>query len=368
MNNVVKIKPDQDVMEQASEWIARMDRGLSKNEVEQLARWMKQDKAHEDMLLEMAKIWDKMDALNRLAILFPEKTSTTNSTKTKSFSSLNVAAMAASVFFVGILLAFGWNNSEWEQLKGLFQPSVQQMVLSSHKVSTMVGEQSRRTLDDGSALTLNTDSLVSITYTDKQRLLVLERGELHIQVAHDEERPLNVLANGKLIQAVGTAFNVQIQNKNVELIVTEGKVLVDEQPKPANELLHQASVRLPASSLAVSRSQKVVFSEELNRVKNKPEVIAVAEQDIQANLSWQQGQLIFRGEPLQQVLDEVSRYTATQFELSDPDIANIKVAGLFKTNDIDGLLLALKENFSIESEFVKSENGANNTVLLHAVK
>ncbi|UAA40392.1 FecR domain-containing protein [Paraneptunicella aestuarii] len=364
MNNVVKIKPDQDVMEQASGWIARMDRGLSKHEIEQLARWMKQDKAHEEMLLEMAKIWDKMDVLHRLAILFPEKASTA---KPAIFGmSLNVAAMAASVFFVGILLAFGWNNSEWNQWKGLFQSSAQQVVFSSQKVSTLVGEQFRKTLDDGSELTLNTDSLVSITYTDKQRLLVLEHGELHIQVAHDEARPLNVLANGKLIQAVGTAFNVQIQNKKVELIVTEGKVLVDEQPKPASELLHQTSVRLPASSLAVSRSQKVVFSQELNRAQTKPQV--VAEQDIQANLSWQQGQLIFRGEPLQQVLDEVSRYTATRFKLSDPDIANIKVAGLFKTNDVDGLLLALKENFSIESEFVKSENGTNNTVLLHAVK
>ena len=71
---------------------------------------------------------------------------------------------------------------------------------------------------------------------------------------------------------------------------------------------------------------------------------------VQRDLAWQQGMLIFDGEPLAKALKEVSRYTNTTFEISDVKIADLKVAGYFKAGDIDGLLQSLNFNFHINHQ------------------
>jgi transmembrane sensor len=71
---------------------------------------------------------------------------------------------------------------------------------------------------------------------------------------------------------------------------------------------------------------------------------------VQRDLAWQHGMLIFSGEPLSEGLQEVSRYTATRFELSDPELASLKVAGVFKAGDIKGLLDSLQANLSVNHQ------------------
>ena len=61
------------------------------------------------------------------------------------------------------------------------------------------------------------------------------------------------------------------------------------------------------------------------------------------------GNLVFRGETLQDALDQLSRYTPENFKVVDPRISDVRIAGLYKAGDVDGLLLALKENFNIAS-------------------
>ena len=48
--------------------------------------------------------------------------------------------------------------------------------------------------------------------------------------------------------------------------------------------------------------------------------------------------------------EELSRYTATRFELANPSLASLKVAGVFKAGDIVGLLDSLRLNLAIEHE------------------
>ena len=71
--------------------------------------------------------------------------------------------------------------------------------------------------------------------------------------------------------------------------------------------------------------------------------------------------LIFEGEPLSIALAEISRYTTSDFEIIDSELADINVAGYFKAGDIDGLLLSLQSNFDIN--FSKTADG---TILLTA--
>lgn len=56
---------------EASTWIARMDKGLGDAEAEALRAWMHVDARNRAELLEMARMWDQMDALALLSEASP---------------------------------------------------------------------------------------------------------------------------------------------------------------------------------------------------------------------------------------------------------------------------------------------------------
>ncbi|MCJ8297006.1 MAG: FecR domain-containing protein, partial [Colwellia sp.] len=199
MTNVYSLNNnDDDVMfDQASLWVARMDRNLTESEQTEFRLWLAENAQHQKLIIEMASMWDKMDSLDRLADLFPAA----NKAETKVSSAKWPIALAASLVMALLVAFFTDNNLNW-----LWQEE-QQFV----RYQTAVGESSTIYLSDNSKVLLNTDSVLLVRYTDDYRLLNLQRGELHVEVAHDKSRPLSVVVNQKVIQAVGTAFSVQVK-------------------------------------------------------------------------------------------------------------------------------------------------------------
>ncbi|WP_193163794.1 FecR family protein [Microbulbifer hainanensis] len=332
MNNVYRLPDRERSLDEACEWIARLDRGLDEGETRDLQHWLADSRGNRDTLMQVAELWDKMDALSRLADLFPAPVE-----KKPRFAHRWWAAAASVLLLVGAAL---WQAGV--QLGELPLPGAQ-LVSNMDKVyETAVGEHSTVNLPDGSVLVLNTNSLVRVHYTRASRLIDLDRGEINVQVAHDKQRPLSVVAAGRVVQAVGTAFNVQLRrDKNVELIVTEGRVRVadqDERSEPPP---------LPATATAVSKGERLL----MNEAQPEPEQVEkIAPGDMDAKLSWRTGNLVFRGEPLAQAVEEISRYTSVRFRLEGEQLKNVRVAGLFRTGDVKGLLRTLNDNFDIASE------------------
>ncbi len=54
-----------------SQWIARMDRELTDDEIDELLAWTSLDSRNEQRLLELARLWDRMDVLAQLRHLMP---------------------------------------------------------------------------------------------------------------------------------------------------------------------------------------------------------------------------------------------------------------------------------------------------------
>ena len=75
MSNVYRFDPavsdHEQLVAEASEWIAKMDKGLSDADAETLLAWIRADPRNEAELLKMARMWDKMDSLARLSEVFP---------------------------------------------------------------------------------------------------------------------------------------------------------------------------------------------------------------------------------------------------------------------------------------------------------
>ncbi|MER2493903.1 FecR family protein [Catenovulum sediminis] len=322
---------DERAIEQASLWVARIDRELQPHEKRELESWLAEDIVNVHAFLEVAELWDKMDDVQRLSDLFPRPQQPQyRSNHNKLWT------IAASVCFTLLL--------GWLLLVPQFNQQQDNLLAVQHSYQTLVGENNTFVLPDSSEITLNTNTFVQIRFTPNARVIDLQRGEIHIEVAHDNSRPLSVLAAGKVIQAVGTAFSVQMDQELVELIVTDGKVLVASQHTKTKA----EPQKLNDQALAVQRGEKV----DLDLTGQKTEkVIKLDAADIAINLSWRTGNLIFRGESLEQAMAEIARYTQTKFKLSDSQaLRKVKVAGVFKTGDVNGLLSALKHNFNIEAQ------------------
>jgi transmembrane sensor len=338
-----------DIQEQASLWVSKMDRGLSKGEKKAFQQWMKQSDFHRNSVFSLAALWDDLSVLNELSALFPlENTSTQKNNYFVKY------ALAASVTFIMLFASsFYFNETPFSTIEN------DQQFVELKTLQTAVGQQTRFTLTDGSRIKLNTNSLVTVSYSKKQRLLTLVRGEARFDVAKDKSRPFIVTAGKQSFTALGTIFNVQKDtDKDMELVVTEGRVLVTKSSESLANISTKLAVlpkeKLPG--LLVTSGEKAIITDRI-----KPAAKKTSYEQIQRELAWQQGMLVFNGDPLAQALTEVSRYTTAEFEISSPELAKIKVAGYFKANDIDGLLKSLHSNFNINFEKLP-----NNTIRLTA--
>lgn len=338
MKNVYELPKREDPIDIASDWIAKMDRGLNRREEMQLKSWLESDRRNRDTLMQVAKLWDRMDALSRLSDMFPEQ-------KVEQRQNIRHPALAlAASLLVAIIIGF------WDKVG--VEPAAEHQALV---YETATGEHSTINLSDGSQLTLNTDSLVRVRYNANERALMLERGEIHVQVAHEKARPLNVYVGNRVVQAVGTAFNIEITSEqHIELIVTEGKVIVaineaGDEPAKLERENGAPLTRLSDSSVAVSAGEQLLLSE------SDSDIVSIEAEEIDVKLSWRDGDLIFRGEPLGEAIAEIGRYTSVEFIILDENLRKMRVAGLFKAGDVDGLLDTLSKNFNVSYHHVSEE-------------
>ncbi|GAC17368.1 FecR family protein [Paraglaciecola arctica] len=334
MNNIRAFSNKQDIQQQACEWISRFDRGLSETEELAFAEWVNISKTHRQCLFEFAQTWDELSVLNELNTLFPLRDS--HHRQTNTFSKRTNMNIAASLAFV-LISCFAWLVNT-QLMSSMDDPSL--VVLEAE---TNVGEHRELSLADGSVIHLNTNSQVSIDFSDTHRDIHLIRGEAHFDVAHDEQRPFIVTAGDNTVTAVGTAFNVQITNPHeLELLVTDGKVLVKNQQEINSiptiaESLHP----LDGNGELIVAGQKALINQQSIQQQT------LSNEQVQSDLAWQQGMLVFHGEPLAEALQEISRYTSITFTLADEQVKQRRVAGYFKAGDIQGLLFALENNFNI---------------------
>ncbi|MEM7420356.1 MAG: FecR domain-containing protein [Pseudomonadota bacterium] len=349
MNNIRQFSSKEDIQEQACLWVSRLDRGLHDEEKNQLDEWLTESNSHRQALLDAASLWDDMSVLNELSGLFPQSY-TRGAKQHKGMAKQMMWGMAATFFVMAVALSVIVQRTWFE--------SAPQFANISEKVQTGVGEQKNVVLADGSKLHLNTNSIVTVDFSSNARNIVLLRGEAHFEVAHDKQRPFSVTAGSNTVTAVGTAFNMQYVDDNAfELVVTEGKVLVkDRFSTSSNDLLF--------GKKSITEEGLLMFAGEKATVQGKVEAREnLSQNDIDDDLAWQQGMIVFKGEPLEAVLAEIGRYTPMRFSISDESLRKRRVAGYFKVGDIDGLLSALKSSFSIEHERI-----TENSIQLTAVK
>ncbi len=356
-DNIVHMFTDNEMKDEASAWLAKLDRGLTSEEESALKTWLSQSTSHREYFVKLAKQWDLLSVLSQLADIVPYN-------KQKTSYDFKHYLLAASVTFLVILSMTTLN------IDNIFSNSVTannavSKTIFTETYQTVVGEKSIVHLPDSSILTLNTDSIVEVKYTSNKRELFLKKGELFIDVAHNKQRELVVTAGEKSFVAVGTAFNVSYLVKSaLELIVTEGKVVIANKGDIASTDHFTAKIANGNTKqpIGVIAGEKVVL-ESTGKLLAKDIKKTNIMNSIDSSLSWREGKLIFKGETLEKVIAEVSRYSNIKIDLEGEEIKKVKIGGRFRTGDVDGLLNILTEHFDIETS-----RTSDSSITLHLVK
>jgi transmembrane sensor len=331
--------------EEASLWLARLDRGLGDEERAGLRDWLR-DAVNNRAFLEMGRLWRGLEIITVLSELFPLNPEVLNPQPRRSFPAIVLAAIAAAcISAIGTLMLAG--DTPWSFFDSQRAPP---RPMFSETWRASVGQKRVAKLADGSTATLNTSSRIVVFYSPLARDVYLSYGEASFNVVRDLSRPFNVHAGRRVMQAPSSTFNVRVfPDDNVEVTVTEGqvKVLYEPQRPP------YTAERLRVDFMHVDT---IVGAGELALVEPTYQSVRKLEpSEIDARLSWERGEVTFQGEPLDRVLAEVSRYTPTRFVIADDKLRDVRVGGYFRIGDVDTFLASLRDNFLIESHHDESD-------------
>ena len=338
MSNVTRLVTREERFESAADWVARFDRGLRDDEQQALKAWLDEDAGNRESLLLMLEAWDKSDSLGRLAELFPEPIRHRRRSGNFAWSGMLAVALAAAAIGLFVLAPDRVDAPE---------PAIAEQ-RNSQTFETLVGARRTFELPDGSTVHLNTNSLIDVHFSSGERRLELIRGEATFTVAHDPSRSFRVLVGQTVFEALGTKFNLEITNdRNIELVVTDGQVRVASSTTktPGRET---GTIEAPTLDTPVL----VAAGQEFTVGGGSSVAMVIDLMDIEARLSWQKDNLIFRGETLGFVLNEIGRYTTVEFVVLDDELRMEPVGGLLKVGDIQGTLNTLENNFGVSYQMV----------------
>jgi transmembrane sensor len=197
--------------------------------------------------------------------------------------------------------------------------------------TTAHGVQATWRLPDGSTLHLDTDTAVTVRLSSKERLLVVDRGQIAIAVEHDVHRPFRVHAGSIDTIAVGTEFDVYRRSDSTVIIVMSGLVDVSAaeplQPRAPGDTLNR--------TLRLGAGQQV-------RVINGVIPLGPTTVNRREATAWLDRKIIFEHRPLGDVTEEFNRYNAISFTIDDTALRNMPISGAFDANDIESFAAYLE--------------------------
>lgn len=304
--------------EAATAWFVRMrSDAVSEADRECFRAWLAEDSAHRRAYADAEALWREMGEIPDPRAAPPDRTAaatgTPSAAATPGGGILRYAALTACL--VVAVCTVAWFGGAADRL------------WADHR--TAIGEIARFSLPDGSTVTLNTGSAVSVDFDATRRRLHLLKGEAFFEVSPDSARPFDVVAAGGVARAVGTAFNVRKQDAIVTVAVTEGRVRVSQQDRAPT-----------GSPLTLDAGDAIRLDE--TGLRRLPGF------DVASLTAWRDGKLVFVDRPLRMLIEEIDRYRPGLILFLGSGIADQPFSGAVAINDTDSALDAIEATLPVD--------------------
>lgn len=297
-----------DIAEQAMHWhVELQERDVSE---ETLAAWMNWRQAHPVH----ERAWQRAEALaQRMSdIRLPNQRPLAHAALRPTMS------RRAALKQLGVLLAAGagaWSVKDTAFLQDL-----------SADYHSQVGEQRRFVLADNTQVQLNTDSAINVVFEREARRVKLLRGE--IMITRDkiaDGRSLSVeTAEGRLETALAR-FSVRQRAGITQVSVYDGALTI-------------SPLAQPRTLIALKAGEHALF--DVQGVTSRQNIAHTAP-------AWAQGMLAAQGQPLDEFLNELSRYRRGHLAC-DPALANLRVSGTFPLADTERIIFAVADTLQLD--------------------
>jgi transmembrane sensor len=316
---------------EATDWFIRMrDEGADKLRPE-FEAWLARGALHRAAYNRVANLYGAGKNVNWESL--PPPRPVRGAMKLTMLSAAGAMVLVAFLLWralVGPLIPIGGDGA---------QPSGEVAAIPSLQLMSRLGEIRRVSLSDGSQITLDTDSLVTVDFRNDERELRLERGRARFDVAH-ERRPFVVDAGDTEVIAHGTEFDVALWNDHhVDVALLRGSIDVNLRPREPGPTKQLVAHLRPGDGLHLRDAAGV------SGLRPERRVI----QD------WPTGFMDFDDEPLADLVDIANRYTPTKIRFGDPSTGRLRVSGTFRIDDGARLARSLADLFDLS---ISSQPGA----------
>ncbi|MFT7036526.1 MAG: transmembrane sensor [Cyclobacteriaceae bacterium] len=195
-----------------------------------------------------------------------------------------------------------------------------------------IGIKRQVKLPDGSDVWLNANSHISYEsqFTDSSRIVALV-GEVYFEVVKDGARPFQVKSQGIVTTALGTTFNVNAYQDNQTSIVSlaEGRVKVELVANGETLYLN------PGYAAIHQRNENGLDTHSF---------------DVELNLSWKDGVLIFRDAAEKLVFNKLENSYGVVFVFKNQSPQKWNLTTKFKNETLEEVLkvISFKMNFDFK--------------------
>lgn len=193
------------------------------------------------------------------------------------------------------------------------------------------GERVSITLPDGTAVKLNSESILSYKqdFGKKDRRVSLS-GEGYFEVQKDAQKKFVVNTEFMDVEVTGTSFNVYAYSDKdmMEMALVQGRVIV-------------SSVHPPFEKINVIPNEKVIYDKKTGKMKK------IASSNI-LETAWVSKELVFRSEPLEEVLKRVGRKYGVSFDVADLSFVKDTYTGVFDKEEIENVMNILKIHYGFD--------------------
>jgi transmembrane sensor len=199
---------------------------------------------------------------------------------------------------------------------------------------TAFGEIREYILEDGSKVTLNSNSLLKVTggWKDKTAREVFLEGEAFFEIVKTKDRKnfeVNT-ADQVNVQVLGTAFNVNTRHEQVEVYLQSGKVKI-------NSLAGEAILK-PGDFIVYQRGDQALIVKE-NVLVEDPDI-----------LNWRSSAYVFNDTPLSEIVQTLEDNYGYSVVMKDNSVGQKKITAKISRKDVNVLLKVLSETLDIRIE------------------
>lgn len=309
-------------MDRAAKWVlAQEEPEWSPTDQLELERWLNESDGHRTAYLRLCHGWREAD---RVSALGAGHVGGPRQTPRRAVPRWSIPiGIAAAV----MLMIVGTATYRPE----IFQSVLRREVAQSHQ--TPIGVRRTIDLSDGSKVELNTASKVRASLGPEKREVWLDEGEAFFEVAHRNGRPFVVNAGDRRITVLGTKFSVRRQSGKVTVAVLEGRVRVDEIEQGRAV---RSSVIIGGDVAIAQGAATLVTARSARKVEDA--------------LAWRRGMLSFDQVDLGAITAEFNRYNGRKLIIADPQVAALRIGGMFPSNDPEAFVRLLRDAYGLKIE------------------